>query len=204
MKVRLILAALAAILALPACQNAGPASDVQSLDEIFASRRSIRKYDPTKTVSEAEVRTLIAAALEAPSWANMEATRYYVILEPGKLAEAKQMLGGNLRNVEDAPALIVTTWVKSQSGFFRGQAANEVGEGWGTYDAGLSNAYFILKAREMGMDTLIMGMRDADALRALLNIPAEEEVLAVLSLGYRAEDPARPNRKSVDEIARFF
>ena len=204
MKVRLLVAALAAALVLPACQNAAPASDVQSLDEIFASRRSIRKYDPTKTVSEAEVRTLIAAALEAPSWANMEATRYYDILEPGKLAQAKQMLGGNLRNVEDAPALIVTTWVKSQSGFFRGKPATEVGEGWGTYDAGLSNAYFILKAREMGMDTLIMGMRDADALRGLLNIPEEEEVLAVLSLGYRAEDPARPNRKAVDEIARFF
>ena len=175
-----------------------------SFDEIVASRRSIRKYDPARTVSEADVRTLIATALEAPSWANVEATRYYVILESGKLAQAKQMLGGNLRNVEDAPALIVTTWVKGQSGFFQGEETNEVGEGWGTYDAGLSNAYLILKAREMGMDTLIMGMRDAEALRTLLDIPQEEEVLAVLSLGYRVEDPSRPNRKSVDEVARFF
>ena len=193
----------AAALLFPACQSPQTVQ-TPSFDEIVASRRSIRKYDPARTVSEADVRTLIATALEAPSWANVEATRYYVILESGKLAQAKQMLGGNLRNVEDAPALIVTTWVKGQSGFFRGEATNEVGEGWGTYDAGLSNAYLILKAREMGMDTLIMGMRDAEALRTLLDIPQEEEILAVLSLGYRVEDPSRPNRKSVDEVARFF
>lgn len=192
-----------AALLFPACQSPQTVQ-TPSFDEIVASRRSIRKYDPARTVSEADVRTLIATALEAPSWANVEATRYYVILESGKLAQAKQMLGGNLRNVEDAPALIVTTWVKGQSGFFRGEATNEVGEGWGTYDAGLSNAYLILKAREMGMDTLIMGMRDAEALRTLLDIPQEEEILAVLSLGYRVEDPSRPNRKSVDEVARFF
>ncbi|MBQ8021895.1 MAG: nitroreductase family protein [Bacteroidales bacterium] len=204
MKAKHFLAAVfSAALLFPACQ-APQTAQTPSFDEIVASRRSIRKYDPARTVSEADVRTLIATALEAPSWANVEATRYYVILESGKLAQAKQMLGGNLRNVEDAPALIVTTWVKGQSGFFRGEATNEVGEGWGTYDAGLSNAYLILKAREMGMDTLIMGMRDAEALRTLLDIPQEEEVLAVLSLGYRVEDPSRPNRKSVDEVARFF
>lgn len=204
MKAKHFLAAVFSVaLLFPAC-HAPQTAQTPSFDEIVASRRSIRKYDPARTVSEADVRTLIATALEAPSWANVEATRYYVILESGKLAQAKQMLGGNLRNVEDAPALIVTTWVKGQSGFFRGEATNEVGEGWGTYDAGLSNAYLILKAREMGMDTLIMGMRDAEALRTLLDIPQEEEVLAVLSLGYRVEDPSRPNRKSVDEVARFF
>ena len=204
MKAKHFLAAFfTAALLFSACQSPQTVQ-TPSFDEIVASRRSIRKYDPARTVSEADVRTLIATALEAPSWANVEATRYYVILESGKLAQAKQMLGGNLRNVEDAPALIVTTWVKGQSGFFRGEATNEVGEGWGTYDAGLSNAYLILKAREMGMDTLIMGMRDAEALRTLLDIPQEEEVLAVLSLGYRVEDPSRPNRKSVDEVARFF
>ena len=35
-------------------------------------------------------------------------------------------------------------------------------------------------------------------------LPGGTLVLAVLSLGYRVEDPSRPNRKSVDEVARFF
>lgn len=53
-------------------------------------------------------------------------------------------------------------------------------------------------------DTLIMGMRDSDALRALFGIPDGEEVMAVIALGHRASDPVKPTRKPLDEIAKFF
>ena len=89
-------------------------------------------------------------------------------------------------------------------GFFNGNQTNEVGDGWGAYDNGLSNAYFILKAREQGFDTLIMGMRDSDALRTLFGIPDNEQVMAVISLGKRASDPRRPDRKPIDEIVKFY
>ena len=56
----------------------------------------------------------------------------------------------------------------------------------------------------MGFDTLIMGMRDADKLRELFSIPENEAVMAVISLGYRAEDPKRPTHRSLDEIVKFF
>lgn len=46
------------------------------------------------------------------------------------------------------------------------------------------NCYLILKARAMGFDTLIMGMRDADALRSLFSIPEDEAVMAVIAIGY--------------------
>jgi nitroreductase len=56
----------------------------------------------------------------------------------------------------------------------------------------------------MGFDTLIMGMRDADALRQLFDIPSNETVMAVIALGYRSEEPRRPERRSVDEVTKFF
>ena len=56
----------------------------------------------------------------------------------------------------------------------------------------------------MGFDTLSMGYRDADGLRQLFGIPEEEAVMAVIALGYRADDPTRPARKSLDEIVKFF
>ncbi len=55
-----------------------------------------------------------------------------------------------------------------------------------------------------GFDTLIMGMRNADALRALFEIPENEMILAVIALGYRAEDPSTPVHRPLDEIAKFF
>ena len=181
---------LAAACVMAACaQPSGQTADTAagaSFDEVVASRRSIRSYDATKTISEAEVRTLIATAQEAPSWANTQTSRYYVAFSKEK-ADA------------------VSTFVKGRSGFGRnGEPANEVGDGWGAYDNGLSDAHLVLKARAMGFDTLIMGGRDAKGLRSLFQIPEEEAIMAVIALGHRAADPQRPARKPLDEIVKFF
>lgn len=180
-------------------------ADVNSFDDIVASRRSIRDYDASKLISREEVMELIKCAQEAPSWANQQPSKYYVAMSEDKVAAVKNLVGeGNKRNTAGAPVMIVSTYVKGRSGFFRGNPANEIGDGWGAYDNGLSNAYFILKARERGFDTLIMGMRDSDELRKLFAIPDDECIMAVISLGYRASDPNRPDRKATSEIVKFF
>ena len=71
-------------------------------------------------------------------------------------------------------------------------------------DLGLQNAYMILKASELGLDTLIMGIRDSAALRAELNIPENEEIAAVIAVGYRKTEPHFNPRKDLDEILKFF
>ena len=203
-----IAAALAAVTLLPGCgssNGSGAPAAASSFDEIVASRRSVRDYEAGTTITEAEVRALIATAMEAPSWANTQTTRYYVAMSADKVAAVKEHIGqGNARNTANAPVMIVSTFVKGQSGFGRGNQANEVGDGWGAYDNGLSNAYLILKAREQGFDTLIMGMREGDALRDIFGIPETEQVMAVISLGKRASDPRRPDRKPIDDIVKFY
>lgn len=184
----------------PAATSAGP-----SFDEVVTIRRSIRNYDATKSISEAEVRQLLTTTQEAPSWANGQPTKYYVAMTPEKVQAVQELIGDfNKRNVQGAPVLMVSTYENTKSGFFNGQATNEIGEGWGAYDNGVSNAYLVLIARAMGFDTLIMGMRDSDALRALFNIPESETVMAVISLGYRAAEPNRPGRRPLDEIVKFY
>ena len=179
-------------------------SQEKSFDEVLTTRRSIRNYDATKKISEQEVRTLMAAVQEAPSWANQQPTKYYVAISPEKLAAVQDMVGGNKDRIKNAPVLIVSTFEKGKSGFFRENPANEVGDGWGAYDNGLSNCYLVLKARAMGFDTLIMGMRDADKLRALFNIPDGEAVMAVIALGYRAANPVQPRHRPLDDVVKFY
>ena len=168
------------------------------------SRRSIRNYDSTKSISEAEVRELLKSVQEAPSWANQQPTKYYVAMSSEKLAEVQNLVGRNKERIMSAPVLIVSTFEKGKSGFFQGNAANEIGDGWGAYDNGLSNCYLILKARAMGFDTLIMGMRESDSLRNVFQIPENETVMAVISLGYRAGEPAQPQHRPFDEIVKIF
>ena len=196
-----------ALLMLTGCNgNSEPARSESSpsFDEVLTSRRSIRAYDATKKISEAEVRELLVATQEAPSWANQQPTKYYVAISEEKLKAVQDMVGGNKESIKDAPVLIVSTFERGKSGFFQGNQTNEIGDGWGAYDNGLSNCYLILKARAMGFDTLIMGMRDADALRSLFSIPESETVMAVISLGYKAQEPREPQHRALDEIVKFF
>ena len=175
-----------------------------SFNQVLTTRRSVRNYDATKKISEAEVRMLLKSVQDAPSWANMQPTKYYVAISEEKLTAVQNMVGGNKERIKNAPVLIVSTYERGKSGFFQGNPANEVGDGWGAYDNGLSNCYLILQARAMGFDTLIMGMREADKLRELFSIPQSETVMAVIALGYRAEEPTRPRHKELYEIVKFF
>ena len=195
-------AALLSLVSLAGCSGGG--AKAPSFDDVLISRRSIRSYDAAKTISEAEVRTLLIKTQEAPSWANMQPSKYYVAISPEALSAVQDMVGGNKERILGAPVLIVSTFERGKSGFFRGEQTNDLGDYWGAYDSGLSNAYLVLAARAMGFDTLIMGMRDAEAIRSYFHIPGEETVTAVIALGYRAEEPRQPKHRELDEIVRFF
>ena len=201
MKRMIVLTILAALTVLPGCSQEKKSP---SFDEVLTTRRSVRSYDATKKITEQEVRTLLTVVQEAPSWANQQPSKYYVAISPEKLAAVQDMVGGNKDRIKDAPVLIVSTFERGKSGFFRGNPTNEVGDGWGAYDNGLSNCYLIMQARAMGFDTLIMGMREADKLRALFSIPDNETVMAVIALGYRKDEPRQPKHRNLDEVVKFF
>lgn len=206
---KILLIVAAAIITLQSCNSDcknGNASSTSAptFDEVLSTRRSVRSYDATKKISENEVRELLKAVQEAPSWANTQPTKYYVAMSKEKLEAVQNLVGRNKERIINAPVLIVSTFEKGKSGFFDGNALNEIGEGWGAYDNGLSNCYLIMKARAMGFDTLIMGMRESDGLRKEFNIPENETVMAVISLGYRDGEPKQPGHRPFDEVVKFF
>lgn len=210
MKKIFTIATLVATLMLASCstkEQQQPTTDNNteaSFSEVLRSRRSIRNYDASKTISEEEIRTLLTETQEAPSWANQQPTKYYVALSDEKVEAVRDLIGFNKERTAGAHVFIVSTFERGKSGFFRGEQTNEVGDGWGAYDNGLSNAYLILAARAKGFDTLIMGMRDSEGLRSLFNIPENETVMAVIALGYRAEEPTQPEHRNLDEVVSFF
>jgi len=75
---------------------------------------------------------------------------------------------------------------------------------WGAYDLGLQNENLCLKARELGLDTLIMGIRDESALKNILDIPDNVQVAAVIALGYRNTEPKMPLRKELSEVVKYY
>ena len=174
--------------------------------KLLEERRSIRAFDPEKHVTAEQIQEIVQAAIQAPSWKNSQTTRYYALVTPEKVEEfsAKCLPEFNQKSSKGA-ALVVTAFVKDRSGFTQdGTPDNEVGNGWGYYDCGLHDMNLLLEAANQGLSTLVMGLRDADKLREAFDIPKEESIVSVISVGYSDADPDRPTRKSVEEIAKFF
>ena len=66
------------------CSQSEPktSESTPSFDEVIKTRRSVRSYDASKTITKEQVKELLTAAQEAPSWANQQPTKYYVAISP--------------------------------------------------------------------------------------------------------------------------
>ena len=173
-------------------------------EQLLKERRSIRAYKK-EAVSHELLEKIVTEAQQAPSWANMQASRTYVVEDPEFLEEfrLKALPEGNVKKTLNA-ALLVTTFVKDTVAFHDGKPYTELGNKWGAYDLGLHDAYLVLAASNAGYDTLIMGIRDADVIRNMLKIPENEQIMSVIAVGKRASDVMEKPRKELDEVVTFI
>ena len=176
------------------------------LQNVLQQRRSIRKYKQ-QPVEKEKIEEMIQAAIYSESWKNSQTPRYHVIQSKEMLEQFKKkcLPEFNQKNIADTPVLIVTTFVKDRAGFQRnGSPDNELQNGWGVYDCGLANQNLILKATELGLGTLVMGIRDERAIRELLEIPVQETIVSVIGVGYPNIEPSIPKRKTIEEVSTFY
>lgn len=173
-------------------------------NDVIKSRRSIRKYCADKSVTSEQIEKIIKSAIYAPTWKNSQTARYYCAVEQDAIEKVRNCLPEfNQKNSKNS-ALIVTTFVHNRSGFKPdGEPQNECENGWGYYDLGLANENLLLKATEMGLGTLVMGIRDGEALKTALDIPNEETVVAVIAVGYPNIEPEMPKRKELTDIIKW-
>jgi len=172
---------------------------------LIKERRSVRKYKEG-TITRETIEEILKDSQMAASWKNTQTARYYIADTTQALELIKSgMPEFNIKNTMNAPVLMVTTFVKGQSGCStENNYMNEVGDGWGAYDTGFAHAYLLLAAKERGIDSLITGIRDSEILRKVCNIPDNETVMAVLAFGYKDGEPAFRERKSLDEIRKYL
>lgn len=175
------------------------------LQKALEQRRSIRKYQE-KPVEEEKLKELIKAASLAPSWKNSQVSRYYIAKSEQAVQKVREALPEfNQKNSLHAPVLITTAIVMNRSGYnVDGTPTNELENGWGYYDCGMQNMNLLLKAEELGLSTLVMGIRDAQILKSVFDIPDEESVVSVIAVGYGDISPDMPKRKELEEIAKFY
>lgn len=175
--------------------------------ECIKTRRSVRKFTE-QPVDRALLEQVVAAAAYAPSWKNTQIARYTVVTDPEKkqrLADECMMdFAFNQKTSSHAPALVVVTAITGRSGYERdGSFSTSQGTHWQSFDAGVATQTFCLAAHALGLGTVIMGIFDEAKVRAVLDLPAEQMVSAIIAIGHPAEQPVCPKRKDVDTLLQF-
>lgn len=60
------------------------------LQAVMEKRRSIRNYNPERKVTKEQLDELIKAASYAPSWKNLQTSRYYCVLSENAVKELRE------------------------------------------------------------------------------------------------------------------
>lgn len=173
-------------------------------NKLIKDRRSIRAYKD-ENVKKKDIEKIIKTTLLAPSWKNTETGRYYAALSK----EAKEVVYNALpdfnKNASKNASYIIATYKKNLSGVGHGDKfTDNLKNSWGAYDLGLQNSYLILQAKELGYDTLIMGLRDEKALRKYFKIDKDEIMMPVIAIGKKNIKAKLNKRKEVKEVLHTF
>ena len=170
--------------------------------DCILTRRSVRKFTDRK-VEHRLVEQIISLAAYAPSWKNTQISRYIAIEDPKVLEEiCRTYAPFNARIIGNCPLLIAQTFVKGRSGFERdGSFSTDREAGWQYYDCGNAAQTFCLAAHDLGLGTVIMGVFDRKRLQEYLQVPEDQELMALIAVGYPDGGPlTAPKRKGVDVL----
>ncbi len=176
-----------------------------NVTECIKARRSIRRYKP-EPVDHSLIDSIVSMASYSPSWKNTQITRYTAIEDSSLLNEIadKYTPDYNSKIIRQAPMLMAVTFIKGRSGFERdGSYSTKKGGSWQMFDVGAACQTFCLAAKEKGLGTVIMGIFDEDGISELLHIPEEQELAALIAIGWPDIDSDAPKRKTTEELLQY-
>ena len=182
--------------------------------EAIRTTRAMRRLDPSRDVTDANIETILFAATKAPSARNEQPVRWVVARDREvrlRLGEIYQQVSGSqarmaapdrstgklarsvdhlVHHLADAPVLIVAC----------AYGADDVRTAAGVYPA-VQN--LLLAARSLGLGTTLtsrhrLAMAET---RAVLGIPDEVSIYAVVPVGYPLGRWGEAPRRPVSEVA---
>lgn len=172
------------------------------LKTLIKERRSIRSFIETSICDE-EIVEIIKMSQLAPSWKNTQSSRFYIANSEASRDAVKECLAPFNQKSSENASYIVATYKKGVSGLLSPNEPSNEADDWAIYDLGLNNAYLVLSAKNLGYDSLIMGIRDCAKLREVLNVPEDEVILPVIAIGKRNGEALFRERKPVEEVINF-
>lgn len=169
----------------------------QTIDSIL-NRRSVRKFDPQKAVSEEDLQLLLKAGLAAPSAGNGQPWRITVVRNQ-ELKDQLAQAALNQNFIAGAPIIIVVSGdIQTAMNFYSSR---------GVYlyifqDCAAFVENVLVAAQSLGLATCWIGAFIEEKIQKILNLPKNLRPMAMIPIGYGTqsgkEAPPKPLEQFVD------
>lgn len=168
--------------------------------EAILKRRSVRKFDRKKPVSDEQIEKLLEAARWAPSAGNQQSWFFFVIKNP---AIRKKLVLAAFGQIYLAQASVV--FVVCADSKRSGRIYGKRGETFFAIQNATLAAYNIwLAAVEMGLGAVWIGAFSEKLVVKILKLPAYLHPIALLPIGYPAHSPQPHSRRPIGEISKII
>lgn len=172
--------------------------------ELIKSRYSCKKYDSKQITSE-QLNAILEAGRMAPTAKNLQEQHIYVVQSAEALAKVDQCTPCRY----GAPTVLVVAYDKDNVYTYPTAKGPETDHRKsGTEDAAIVATHMLLAAKNAGVDSCWLNCVHIDDLHDALGLPANEEILMLMDLGYAAAEgtplPNHFSRKPLTETVSYL
>ena len=163
--------------------------------DVIKTRKSVRAY-LDKTVERDKIDRIFNAVRLAPSAGNYQEWRFVLVSESSKKSRIAETAPGKAF-IAEAPIVVVCCAETNHHVMKCGLECFPI-------DVAIAIDHLTLAAAAEGLGTCWIGGFDAPAVKKIIDIPLEIEVVELLLLGYPADSqPREKSRKALAEIVRW-
>lgn len=166
---------------------------------VLQERHSVRAFTE-RPVEPERLRALLEAANRAPSAGNLQAYEIYVVTRPTAL-NALMRAAFEQKFIAQAPVVLVFCAHPARSASSYGERGATL---YSVQDATIACAYAQLAAAALGLGSVWVGAFDEDAVRRALGIGGGLWPVALLPIGYAAENPTITSRRALDDLVHYI
>ena len=157
--------------------------------DVILNRRSIRKYE-AKDIPQDILEKIMEAGRQSPSAANRQPYHFIVVTN----SEIKKELPGLVSSfIKNAPIVIVGC--ANPKALLTGK--------WAVVDTTIALENMVLAASSLGIGSCWIGAFNEQKVKDKLQIPESWKIVALLSLGYPAENPGPRKKKECSDLFTF-
>lgn len=190
--------------------------------QAIRTRRSIKHYDPSHEMTEAEVQELMEHAILSPTAFNIQHWRFIQIQDKAKRQQIFEAAWGQAQVVDASMLLVLcadlNAWEKQPKRYWRNapQAAQDAilpaienyyaNHHQGQRDEAIRSVSIaamniMLMAKAMGYDSCPMDGFDFDKVAKIINLPHDHIIVMMITVGKKLQD-ARPRagQLSLEEV----